>query len=458
MAEKKRIIVIAIIFFIVFSTFYRFIAFYYDPFCFNDFSCDPDWEAPEYYENGEAESLVEECALYGGDYLVFSQYSNGKFKYLYDAEKNEYDDSEYNIVRHAGTCYALLDLYEEVEIDKYLNSGVAGLDYLCEFTNRISKDKWAIDWGGEMKVGTVSLAILGMVRYYEATDRDKYNIYIEKFANFIVSQQRDDGAFAGIYGDEDEDLYYSGEAFFALSLAYDIFEKNYYLESIEKALKYYWSPFYDYNNSAFIPWASSGCAKWFELTNDYKFLEFCFEMTDIQISRQNYENLCDELGNNLYGYFIGPTVNTGVYLEGIGDAFRIAKSVYDSQRIANYYKSLKAGLEWLLSLQFRKESQLTCPNRGYGGFHEGFTIDDPYIVRIDYNQHAISAILRILREFSDAEIESVQILDGIVDFDSKKVKTMDPLIENLPLIFSFVIIPLIIIYIYMRKNLFGKDL
>jgi hypothetical protein len=166
----------------------------------------------------------------------------------------------------------------------------------------------------------------------------------------------------------------------------------------------------------------------------------------------------DELGNNLYGYFIGPTVNTGVYLEGIGDAFRIAKSVYDSQRIANYYKSLKAGVEWLLSLQFRKESQLTCPNRGYGGFHEGFTVEDSYIVRIDYNQHAISALLRILREFSDAEIECVQIRDGIVDFDTKKAKKSDPLIENLPLIFSIVIIPLIIIYIYMRKNLFGKDL
>jgi len=456
--KKKTISVISIILLSIgIGVLLRYLTLFYDPFCSKNFDCDPDWEEPEYYEDGIADSLVEECARYGADNLVFNQYCSGKFRYLYNAEDDEYDDSDYNIVRHAGTTYALLDLYEELEEEKYLTAGEAGLDYLCSFTHMISWDKWAINWGGKMKVGTVSLAILGMVRYWEATENEKYNTYVENFANFIVSQQRDDGAFDGFYGKRGENRYYSGEAFFALALAYDMLEDRSYRRAMEDALDYYWAEDYEYDDAAFIPWASSGCAKWYELTDNSKFRDFCFIMTDIQITRQNLQHELDVLGNDLYGYFLGPTVNTGVYLEGVGDAYRVAKSIYDSNRIAKYHESLKAGIEWVLTLQFRKKSQLACPNRAYGGFHNGFTIKDAYDIRIDYNQHAISAILRILREFNDAEIETIQINDGIVDFDPECSDQQPNIIKILPPLIGLVIIPLICIYLYMRQNFFSID-
>ncbi len=456
MGKKKKIISVIFIILLIIGIggLLRCITLFYDSFCFKNFDCDPDWEEPEYYKDGIADSLVEECARYGADYLVFNQYCNGKFRYLYDAEDDEYDDSEYNIVRHAGTCYALLDLYKELDEEQYLQAGVAGLDYLCSFTHMISSDKWAIDWGGKIKVGTISLAILGMVRYWETTGNENYNIYVENFANFIVSQQRDDGAFAGIYGERKENRYYSGEAFFALAMAYDMLEDRSYRRAMKDALDYYWSDDYEYDDAAFIPWASSGCAKWYELTDYSRFRDFCFNMTDTQISRQNLIYDKDELGNELYGYILGPTVNTGVYLEGIGDALRIAKLIHDYKRIAEYSNSLKAGIEWVLSLQFRKKSQLACPNRGYGGFHNGFTIKHANHIRIDYNQHAISALLRVLREFSDAEIEAIQIRDGIVDFDPERSDQPFNLIKIVPLIVVLVIIPLLCIYYYMKKNLF----
>jgi len=318
----------------------------------------------------------------------------------------------------------------------------------------IDWDRWAVDWGGKMKVGTVALAILGMVRYWEASDNDKYNIYVEKYANYIVSQQRDDGAFAGIYGEKKESRYYSGEAFFALALAYDMLDKKAYREAMEDALDYYWSDDYDYTDAAFIPWASSGCAYWYELTDNSKFKYFCFNMTDTQVARQSLIHVLDKYGNDLYGNILDPTVNTGVYLEGIGDAYRVAKSSYDSERTAKYYTCLKAGIEWVLTVQFRKKSQLACPNRGFGGFHRGFEVSDAYDVRIDSVQHAISAILRVLREFSDVEIESIQIHDGIIDFDPEVSEQPLDLWNVLPLTIVLVIIPLICIYIYMKKNLF----
>ncbi|MBD3256513.1 MAG: hypothetical protein GF383_15565 [Candidatus Lokiarchaeota archaeon] len=384
--------------------------------------CDPDWEAPKYYKNGDAENRIEECALYAGDNLVYSQHINGKYRYIYDAEDNEYDETEYNIVRHAGATYALMDLYLELGNEKYLAAGLAGLDYLSAHTYMINYDDWAIYYNSKMKVGTVALTILAMVRYWEATKSTHYNIYVEKYANFIVSQQRSDGAYAGIYGSKEEKLYYSSEALFALALAYKVHEDRAYRRSVEDAIDFYYSSDYEYDNSAFIPWASSGCAKWYELTGDQIYLDFCFEMTDIQIDRQYLVEEIDELGNPLYGYILGPTVNTGVYLEGIGDALRVAKDVLDSERAQKYHNCLKAGVEWVLTLQYRKESQLTCPNRGFGGFHRGFEVEDAYLIRIDYTQHAISALLRIIRNFEDDEIDSIRIHDGIVDFKPEKIE------------------------------------
>ncbi len=356
-------------------------------------------------------------------------------------------------MRHAGTTYAILDLYKEVKEEKYLAVGLAGLEYLCEFTYMISWNEWAINYNSKMKVGTVSLAILGMVRYWQATCNDRYNIYVEKFANFIVSQQRNDGAFAGIYGKKEENLYYSGEAFYALAMAYDMLEKKEYLKAIEDALEFYWSSDYDYDDSAFIPWASSGCAKWYRLTGDDKFLDFCFEMTDIQIDRQNLIADVDDLENSLYGYIVGPTVNTGVYLEGIGDALRVAKSIEDTERINNYHNCLKAGIEWVLSLQFRKKSQLGRPQRAFGGFHRGFDIDDAYLIRIDYTQHAISALLRVLREFEDDEIETIQIRNGKVDFEPKIREFPTNLLTVTVLIIAAIIISCLIFIYYVKGHI-----
>ena len=449
--SKAILTFILIIAFINVAFLIRYLVILYDPFCFKDWEGDSDWEAPNYYSEGIAENRIEECARYAGDNLAFSQSCNGKFKYIYDAEKDEYDDSDYNIVRHAGATYALLDLYKELKEVKYLDAGTAGLDYLLSFTQMITWDEWAINYNSNMKVGTVSLAILGMVRYWEATDNDRYNLYVEKFANFIVSQQRKDGAFAGEYGKKEEDLYYSGEAFFALALAYDMLEKGTYRRAIEDALEFYWSSDYDYDESAFIPWASSGCAKWYEMTDNKDFRDFCFEMTDIQLTRQNLIDESDDLGNSIYGCINGPTVNTGVYLEGIGDALRIASSESDTVRINNYHNCLKAGIEWLLTLQFRKEKQLGHPIRGFGGFHRGFEVDDAYLIRIDYTQHAISAILRVLREFSDEEIETIEINNGKVDFKPKIGEIYPNFFWLYSLYIAIIIIPFILFIYYVKK-------
>ncbi len=443
MIKKKKIgivIIVIVVFNVILLTY-----LFFNPICINNFDCNPDWQPYDYYGNGKADSLIEQCALYSVDNTIYNQFCNGKFRYIYNAALDEYDDENYNIVRHAGAMYSTMDAYKEFKDERYLTGGLKALNYLCDLTTEIDTDIWAVKYDGYMKVGTTAIGILGIVRYWEATGNDDYNNYAENWANFIVSQQRADGAFAGTYGSEEEQLYFSGEALFALALAYDMLEKPEYVITMDKALDFYWNESYNYNNTAFIPWASSGCARWYELTNDIEWLYFCFNMTDTQILHQHLTNDKDTLGNNLYGYLKNPTVNTGVYLEGIGDALRIAKLIGDTQRIEKYHDCLKAGIEWVTSLQFRDISQLRCPNRGFGGFHRAFTLKNAYDIRIDYNQHAISAILRVLREFTDEDINSIEIREGIVDFISEKPLSSWLIVWLFLIIITIVIISFILI-------------
>ena len=103
------------------------------------------------------------------------------------------------------------------------------------------------------------------------------------------------------------------------------------------------------------------------------------------------------------------------------------------------------------SLQFRKTSQLSCPNRAFGGFHRGFDVDDAYIVRLDYTQHAISAFLRVIREFNSTELDSIEIRKGKVDFEPERGSGIEINWWISPLIIGLMIIPALYIYVFINS-------
>ncbi len=51
-------------------------------------------------------------AINGGDYLIEAVKQDGRFVYAY-LPKTDSESESYNILRHAGTIYAMADLYTE---------------------------------------------------------------------------------------------------------------------------------------------------------------------------------------------------------------------------------------------------------------------------------------------------------------------------------------------------------
>lgn len=110
----------------------------------------------------------------GGDYLLRHQLANGDFDYIYLPRRDETGDG-YNLLRHAGTCYALLELYGATRDGRYLTSARRGIEALLTRARGPRPDDSEADFetivspGEEAKLGGAALAILAMTG---PSDRD----------------------------------------------------------------------------------------------------------------------------------------------------------------------------------------------------------------------------------------------------------------------------------------------
>jgi hypothetical protein len=66
-----------------------------------------------------AESKYLQAATAGGDYLVAQMNADGSFVYEYDPITRK-KSSSYNMLRHAGTTFSLIELHEATGDAKYL--------------------------------------------------------------------------------------------------------------------------------------------------------------------------------------------------------------------------------------------------------------------------------------------------------------------------------------------------
>jgi hypothetical protein len=235
---------------------------------------------------------------------------------------------------------------------------------------------------------------------------------MKRLGEFIISMQEDSGHFKSydrvtwFFGLDKDLSVYAGESLYALARLYRIFGDEKYLRAFEKAVGYYRPWMRTAHDTAFYAWATSGCSEMYEATETHlgrgnrSFANFAFEMTDYMEGVQNLKN-----GSEAYGSFGGVVnINTGTYTEGIGDAYRIAVKLNDTDRADSYGNMLLRGCRSIIKLQLLPEDleDSPCPDRALGGFRSRLTDSSGermhLILRIDYAQHAVSGLSRVLVE------------------------------------------------------------
>jgi hypothetical protein len=332
-----------------------------------------------------------------GDYLKRNMRANGKFNYSYLPVKDGYR-KKYNILRHSGTLFAMLELYEVTKDEELLRKCKLGLEFLESHIkpSRIVKDGKVVVERGKIKLGGNGLAIIAKARYIQITKQYKYLNDAKKLGNWILSSISVKGDFkyhklyypSEINTDFRSD-YYPGEAILALIYLYEITNDEKWLIEAQRATMYLMEVKYAQGVLA-DHWLCYALDKLYRIKKNIKYKSFVYKIADHIVARQNIhpENPA------WFGSYYRPprSTPTATRSEALGIAFLLARDFGDSKRAGKYLKALKNGLSFQLRTQFTEQNikYLPNPKNALGGFKRSLTKNE---IRIDYVQHNIASML-----------------------------------------------------------------
>lgn len=352
------------------------------------------------------EELTDELLLVAasgaGNYLEAAVREDGSFVYDYLPKTDEESDS-YNILRHAGTIYAMMELYEVTGDEELYEAGERALEYLVDQIEDCSGGLCVVE-DDEVKLGGNGLAIIALVEYMNASGDYSYLSTAQDLADWILSVQGEDGEFE-IHKMEystEEDTgfisgYYPGEAILALNRLYSVDGDEGWLDAAEAAAGYLINVRDAGVSLASLDhdhWLLYGLNELYRYRPDEIYIEHAFKIVDAidNLQRQEAGDFpLDWLGS----YYTPPrSTPTATRSEGLMAAYQLASDYGYEEEAAHILEMVELGVRFDLGTQFGPWLAMYVhdPERVLGGFHEDLT---DYSIRIDYVQHNISALLLV---------------------------------------------------------------
>ena len=346
------------------------------------------------------ESLMK-ASISGGEYLLKHQFADGKFEYNYDPQINR-TDADYNILRHAGTCYALLQLYQVTGDARYLEGAKNGIEYLLTFASlpleEHSYEQFeVIAEGSEAKLGGAALALLALAEYQNATHDTSWLDCARKLAAFLVFQQKPSGEFLSKYyydqqeNEPFESLYYPGESILALTRLFEIDRNPEWLFAAMRGADWLIMKRDGGKQTRDLPhdhWLLISLNELQRITGKRIYATHSFRTAQAILTAQRTVSQ----NHDLIGSFYDPprSTPTAIRAEALVAVWQLATR--EGAPRAAYLRALERMSLFQLRCQFTDENilYLPRPDLAIGGFRQSLTNWD---VRIDYVQHNISALL-----------------------------------------------------------------
>jgi len=326
------------------------------------------------------------------NYLLRHIQADGSFDYKFHATKGVLP-GEYNLLRHAGTLYAL---YQWKHINGMSARDIllteSPLDYLMRRLQHPEHANFMLfvaDSSDEIKLGAVALTLLAMTeRSVTGPDKDELKI-MQSFAEFILWMQEPSGKFISkLFYDQRqfssfESLYYPGEAILALLRLYNFDPDPRWLQAAVHASDYLLQyPVLDKKGRrAHNHWFAIALAELLHLLPREDFqAEFCKIVEDTMSTLQNK---IDQGASSASLATRGETIIAALHLEQL-QLFPV--------RIAGLREALDLALAYCLRLQIKDEQYPQASARG--GIRKSEHIP---LIRIDYVQHTLQVISGVLK-------------------------------------------------------------
>ncbi len=344
-----------------------------------------------------------------GEYLLRCVNDKGKFIYKYEPQTDSVPKS-YNILRHSGTIYSMLELYELTGNEALLDGSRRAIKHLLEFIEPCiaSPDEaLCVVEDGYVKLGGNALAIVALTKYTELTKDKTYMSTILKLGKWIQNVQNETGEFLvykqtypeGTNTDFVSD-YYPGEALFAMMLIYELNNQEEWLDSAELGAQYLIN-IRDKDSISEDHWLVYALGKLYKHRPKLIYLDHALKIAHKMVNRQirNPKYPKDWIG----GYYRPPrSTSCAIRTEALCIAYELANKANNEEAVSEILEAIRLGIMFQLQTQFRNESilYLNDPSRALGGFHKSLT---DFEIRIDYVQHNISSLIGLYRILCDRE-------------------------------------------------------
>jgi hypothetical protein len=240
----------------------------------------------------------------------------------------------------------------------------------------------------------------------------------EQLCAFIAKQQRPDGSLN--YSDDanaqvrtqdpDGINHYTGQALYGLMRSQQYRPAPWKTEVIRKALAFYRPSWKTHPSAGMVSGHVAAYAEALAVTKEKVFADCVFEMTDwlCELQYVRFDAQHPLWTGGFMTYENGkpaqtePDISSASYAEALAEGVRTARQLGDLQRYQKYTGALKSCLQFITSLQYT-EANTTHFADWYrqhllGGFHSSH---QDGTLRIDYNQHAVSALIQAMLFMTD---------------------------------------------------------
>jgi hypothetical protein len=348
----------------------------------------------------------------GADWMFRMHGVKGRFLYGYlPALRQKMEGDHY--LRQAGAAFALARAARFTGEERYAVRATQAVLALLDDTTLDSKDSTvrytALPPGMINRLGAAGLLVLA-INELPAPQADLLE-KSEQLCNFIRKQARPDGslAYQDSKGDDEGINCYPGVALHGLMHSLRHRQARWKIDLVRKALPYYRGWWKEHRNMAFVPSMSAAYAEAHHRTKDRACADFVNDMNDwictLQYSQIEPRRLL------WYGGFMSyqdgqpvestPTVECAAFAEGLVESCRVAHDQGDLPRYQRYSEAVERCLQFLRTLQYTDAGTLHFATwyrpQLVGGFHASHSDGN---LRIDYTQHAVSALFGYLEHVS----------------------------------------------------------
>ena len=356
------------------------------------------------------------------------------FTYIYHPDTDKKSNEEYNILRHAGTIYAMMSIYNQTHNPRLLFSAENAIDYLVNQIHSFNRTQCVV-YNSLIKLGGTALSLLALSEYTIVTGNQQYISLMKNLGKYLVFSQKENGKFIHYRTSDTHEIlpyqseYYPGEAIFSLSKLYSIDNNQSWLTAAQKNADYL---IYERDKNVSIlnlthdHWLLLALNQINHYQNNPVYTNHAVNITkSILIHQRNDITRQSEKEEWVGSYYTPPSSTpTATRSEGLLAAYQLLNdNHYNETFLQKILYAVNLSIHFQLSLQYTEDDtfRFPAPSLAIGGFKES---TDDQSIRIDYVQHNICSILtyyHLLQNddslFEDMESVKTSYVDNTLNCD-----------------------------------------